>query len=57
MDKTKSVPSEPSYGPAGIRSLHAAELVPGEPCPTCGKPVGKSKATLQREYRERKKNG
>ena len=30
-------------------------LTPGEPCPTCGKPVGKTSAQLQREYRERKK--
>ena len=32
-----------------------AKLVPGEPCPACGKPVGKTSAQLQREYRERKK--
>ncbi len=30
-------------------------LVPGEPCPACGKPVGKSQKVLQKEYRERKK--
>ena len=30
-------------------------LTPGEPCPACGKPVGKKPAQLQREYRERKK--
>ena len=30
-------------------------LVPGEPCPTCGKPVGKTSAQLQKEYRKRKK--
>ena len=35
--------------------LLVPELVPGQPCPTCGKPVGKSKAQLQKEYRERKK--
>ena len=31
------------------------DLEPGKPCPACGKPVGKSKAQLQKEYRERKK--
>ena len=30
-------------------------LEPGKPCPTCGKPVGKTSAQLQREYRGRKK--
>lgn len=33
------------------------ELVPGEPCPTCGKPVGMSAAERKRRERERKKGG
>ena len=32
------------------------KLASGEPCPTCGKPVGKTAAQLQKEYRERKAN-
>ena len=33
------------------------EPTEGEPCPSCGKLFGKSKARRQREYRERKADG
>ena len=48
---------EPPPQPDEPRVLGRASLplVAGKPCPTCGKPVGKSKAQLQKEYRERKK--
>ena len=47
------IPSETGGVSAG--PIESLSLVPGKPCPTCGKPVGKSKAQLQKEYRERKK--
>lgn len=34
----------------------AGAIVPGQPCPTCGKPVGKTHAQRQRAYRERRRN-
>ena len=37
------------------RREYWGDLEPGKPCPACGKLVGKSKAQLQKEYRERKK--
>ena len=45
---------EPSTEPI-VQGRASLPLVPGEPCPACGKPVGKTSAQLQREYRERKK--
>ena len=39
----------------GGKAFEILNVEPGEPCPACGKPVGKKPAQLQREYRERKK--
>ena len=47
--------SEPVPSSAMEVLADTPKLVVGKPCPTCGKPVGKSKAQLQKEYRERKK--
>ena len=38
-----------------LKKRAAGELVPGKPCPVCGKPVGRTGAERQRRYRERKR--
>lgn len=39
------------------KAAQSGGLVPGQPCPACGKRVGRSAADRQREYRERLRKG
>ena len=54
---TPSVSLKPAGVMAALTAMDDVVVTAGSPCPTCGKPVGKSKALLQKEYRERKKHG
>ena len=57
VQKSGDLPLDPTFSSNSNVGEPLVTLTPGEPCPTCGKPVGKTPAERQREYRERKKDG
>ena len=55
VQKAGELPINPTFSSNVNVGEAIVTLTPGEPCPTCGKAVGKTSAQLQKEYRERKK--
>ena len=48
-------PAQPVPTDVAFSATSATDLVPGEPCPTCGKSYGLGSAERQRRYRKRRK--